>query len=963
MKKQLSVLASALLIFSFNLSAQTSSSSIWHLTSDQSPVITGDVSASDQTLAEMQVSYSSDVQRSSPAGTAGAWPGESEENESRYMQFAVTPASGNLFEISEVSMYLYVNSGSNMKANVYYSTDSTFTERTQIGSTFSLTNSAPGSPNVTVEPGTIVNDGEHFYLRIYPWYTSSTSGKYVITKDVTVSGITNSAVSVRSSVNSLSGFLQTNSNPSQIQTYTLTGINLTDSILITPSAGVEISNDAGNNWYTDSSPLTLKESEGGIENEPVTISVRIISDSAGEFSGEIIHTSTGAPAKTVKVTGVRLAEEPTQQSFISFGEVTGSSIKVNFSGGNGGYRIVVAKENSEINWTPEDGNKILGVNSNFTEADDQDNGNKVIFDGSDTSITVTGLKTNVMYNFAVFEYNKATGNSQNYLTDFPGRDSIQTLAVASLSADPASISFGKAIVNKDTAVNSFSLQGIYLTNNGSAGILAPADFLISLDSLSGFKSGLVIPYSGTALLLTKIFVQFIPTEYKDYSDSLVITGGGSSAIYVHLQGRGAATFVETDSPVGFASLGEGTTGGEDGEIVEISDAQSLADLLKLREGKSTEPVIIHIKTILTGSSDMIDVKRTGNISIIGEGMETGFLGFGMKIVDCSNVIVRNLNFADCKAEEKDALSIDGSSNVWVDHCSFTDSPSFDPKGSSHDGLLDIKNGAYHVTVSYNYFTNHRKGLLYGHTEKQTSDTAMQATYYRNWFDGTYSRNPRTRFGKVHMLNNYFSSVGVMDADSGGYAVGVTCEAQVLLESNYFEDTKRPVLISQINDPEETLSGDPAGYLKAVKNFSVNSGEIIENLTGFNFNPSDYYDYDAADSSLVKLIVTENAGAGNLVTAIAGKDETTFIHSFTLMQNYPNPFNPATSIQYTLKETCPVWIAIFNAQGQIVQVLQDRIQERGIYTIRWDASGHSSGIYLLKIQMGAQTRMRKMIKLD
>ena len=55
--------------------AQSVTTALWSLTADQNAVVAGNISAFAQNLRNMQVYYSSGVQRSSPSGTAGAWPG------------------------------------------------------------------------------------------------------------------------------------------------------------------------------------------------------------------------------------------------------------------------------------------------------------------------------------------------------------------------------------------------------------------------------------------------------------------------------------------------------------------------------------------------------------------------------------------------------------------------------------------------------------------------------------------------------------------------------------------------------------------------------------------------------------------------------------------------------------------------------------------------------------------------
>ena len=86
-----------------------------------------------------------------------------------------------------------------------------------------------------------------------------------------------------------------------------------------------------------------------------------------------------------------------------------------------------------MNWMPTDGVPVSGVDSNFTTAADQGNGNRIVYDGPDTSVIVNGLTTNVHYVVAVFEDNVATGNSQNYLTASGATGAQTTIAVPTQS--------------------------------------------------------------------------------------------------------------------------------------------------------------------------------------------------------------------------------------------------------------------------------------------------------------------------------------------------------------------------------------------------------------------------------------------------------------------------------------------------------------------------------------------------
>ncbi len=81
--------------------------------------------------------------------------------------------------------------------------------------------------------------------------------------------------------------------------------------------------------------------------------------------------------------------------------------------------------------------------------------------------------------------------------------------------------------------------------------------------------------------------------------------------------------------------------------------------------------------------------------------------------------------------------------------------------------------------------------------------------------------------------------------------------------------------------------------------------------------------------------------------------------FRLDQNYPNPFNPSTTIAYALPEPANVTLTIYNMLGQEVARLVSADQAAGNYIVTWNATGHASGLYLLRLEAGSQVATRKM----
>jgi choice-of-anchor B domain-containing protein len=83
-------------------------------------------------------------------------------------------------------------------------------------------------------------------------------------------------------------------------------------------------------------------------------------------------------------------------------------------------------------------------------------------------------------------------------------------------------------------------------------------------------------------------------------------------------------------------------------------------------------------------------------------------------------------------------------------------------------------------------------------------------------------------------------------------------------------------------------------------------------------------------------------------------------SFSLKQNYPNPFNPSTTIEFSIPKNDYVTVKVFDALGKQVGVLADEYKTAGNYTVNYDASNLTSGIYFYTISSGSFTETKKMM---
>jgi hypothetical protein len=82
--------------------------------------------------------------------------------------------------------------------------------------------------------------------------------------------------------------------------------------------------------------------------------------------------------------------------------------------------------------------------------------------------------------------------------------------------------------------------------------------------------------------------------------------------------------------------------------------------------------------------------------------------------------------------------------------------------------------------------------------------------------------------------------------------------------------------------------------------------------------------------------------------------------YHLYQNYPNPFNPTTTIKYSIPKASFVVVKIYDIIGEEVATLVNAQKPSGNYSVKFDASNLSSGIYFYRITSGNFMATKKLI---
>jgi hypothetical protein len=82
--------------------------------------------------------------------------------------------------------------------------------------------------------------------------------------------------------------------------------------------------------------------------------------------------------------------------------------------------------------------------------------------------------------------------------------------------------------------------------------------------------------------------------------------------------------------------------------------------------------------------------------------------------------------------------------------------------------------------------------------------------------------------------------------------------------------------------------------------------------------------------------------------------------FNLSQNYPNPFNPVTKINFALPKQGFVTLKIYDITGREFQTLVSEVKQSGYYSVDFNGSSLSSGVYFYKIQSGDFVSVKRMV---
>lgn len=185
--------------------------------------------------------------------------------------------------------------------------------------------------------------------------------------------------------------------------------------------------------------------------------------------------------------------------------------------------------------------------------------------------------------------------------------------------------------------------------------------------------------------------------------------------------------------------------------------------------------------------------------------------------------------------------------------------------------------------------------------------------------------------------------------------------------NYYWDNKFPsgyVIEAKISLADIATKRDAATTLtdqiyvkegfRLPIDFSINDNDSGNRDAILTYSP------DNKDQSWADVSRWTYTWLGDKWEAITSVEENSVPVKYSLDQNFPNPFNPTTKIKYSIMNPGFVSLKLFDVLGREVASLVNEFQDSGSYSLNFNASSLSSGIYIYKISSGDFVQSKKMI---
>lgn len=219
------------------------------------------------------------------------------------------------------------------------------------------------------------------------------------------------------------------------------------------------------------------------------------------------------------------------------------------------------------------------------------------------------------------------------------------------------------------------------------------------------------------------------------------------------------------------------------------------------------------------------------------------------------------------------------------------------------------------------------------------------------YQGLNTNSPRIRLDGFNLMNSWDNNVLPVELSSFYVNVersnvilnwtavseinnsGFDIERRSALENNSWNDSWNKIGFVE----GRGTNNEPMTY--SYKDNNLNSGSYQYRLKQTDFNGN--FEYFTLENEVVIPLPVD----------------------FSLGQNYPNPFNPVSKIDFTIPVSGLVTLKVYDILGKEVSALVNEVKDAGFYSVKFDGTYLSSGVYFYSINVdGGGQKFSKTLKL-
>ncbi len=223
------------------------------------------------------------------------------------------------------------------------------------------------------------------------------------------------------------------------------------------------------------------------------------------------------------------------------------------------------------------------------------------------------------------------------------------------------------------------------------------------------------------------------------------------------------------------------------------------------------------------------------------------------------------------------------------------------------------------------------------------------------FDVTTAASQVMNGFKVKIKNTTATSISTFDAAGfttvfdGSYSVPGTGVQYITLQTPYYWNGTSNIVVeicfnNSSYTSNSTVVATPMSGRNVHGHSDLSSGD---GCTGITSAGSSY-------TALPKICLEVTPATG---TELIG---TTVPETYSLSQNYPNPFNPTTKINFAIPKQGFVNLKVYDILGRVVKNLISEVKAAGYYSVDFNASELSSGVYFYKVDVNGFTDVKRMV---